>query len=328
MTYTRKIMYISGLLFFTAVLFLGISLQYIIPSFNNLIVESTEKEIVLATQFLSIVVNPDELSLESVTDEAKELVDTQKTHFAYEKIKIFSPDGRVIYSTNIKDIGTVNKNNYFHKNVASGEIYSKQVKKNTETLEGRVIETDVLETYVPAMDGSRFLGAYEIYYDMTARNNEMGRIATRYTLISLLLILTVVILSLLVMMKEDGLISQDNPTFLEKVYESPIILLLIVLSSLFIVEMIIMNVISYFPELFSTVGALLDSLLLVMFMIPVFYIFLVRPMLYHIEKRSSTEKSLRNASTILDENLEAATASYNKRIVELEKQIKDSEQSE
>lgn len=92
------------------------------------------------------------------------------------KIKIFSPAGLAVYSTDAGDIGVVNENPFFHKNVAMGETYSKVVRKEALSLEGQAYERDVVEVYVPYLDEGRFLGAFELYYDITGRIERLDRL--------------------------------------------------------------------------------------------------------------------------------------------------------
>jgi hypothetical protein len=93
-----------------------------------------------------------------------------------ERLKIFNKSGEVIYSTNPKDIGTFNKEDYFHNIVATGKVHTNVVKKNTTSLEGRVVTSDVVEIYVPLSRGARFNGAFEIYYDITEKKLELDRL--------------------------------------------------------------------------------------------------------------------------------------------------------
>eukprot|EP00828_Plagiopyla_frontata_P036753 TRINITY_DN48444_c0_g1_i1.p2 TRINITY_DN48444_c0_g1~~TRINITY_DN48444_c0_g1_i1.p2 ORF type:complete len:241 (-),score=66.18 TRINITY_DN48444_c0_g1_i1:53-775(-) len=81
------------------------------------------------------------------------------------KIKIFSPSGEIIYSTDTHETGTINTRPYFTQQVARGVPVTRLIRRGTPTLEDRVLTVDVVETYVPFMAGARFLGAFEMYYD-------------------------------------------------------------------------------------------------------------------------------------------------------------------
>lgn len=83
------------------------------------------------------------------------------------KIKLFGPDGGVHYSTDLGEVGTINRNAYFREIVARGELYSNVVRKDDRTLDGETYVRDVVETYVPIIAEGRFLGAFEVYLDIT-----------------------------------------------------------------------------------------------------------------------------------------------------------------
>lgn len=96
-----------------------------------------------------------------------------KHDFQIYKIKIFDKNGYVVYSTDQKDIGVKNKNDYFYNNVAKGENIYKVVQKNGKTMEKELSVLDVAEIYVPYMRNKEFHGAAEIYYDITEQKNSL-----------------------------------------------------------------------------------------------------------------------------------------------------------
>lgn len=107
------------------------------------------------------------LSKEDLTDAFIGVLHEAQLDFDLAKIKVFSPGGEVLYSTDAKDIGIVNTNAYFSEVIARGKSFSKVVHKHEQNMEGQPVEKDVVETYVPLMRGKNFLGAFEIYYDIT-----------------------------------------------------------------------------------------------------------------------------------------------------------------
>ena len=115
------------------------------------------------------------------------------------KVKFFSKSGEIIFSTDPEDIGKINKERYFHEIIAKGKVHAEVVQKDTESLEGQKVSADVVETYVPLMSDSKFLGAFEIYYDITARKEQLGTLLSRsstilFTLASGLLLIIVITL--------------------------------------------------------------------------------------------------------------------------------------
>ena len=137
----------------------------------------------------------------TVTPNIQEYIDGTKSDFDLWKIKIFSRSGGIIYSTSEEDIGTTNDKPYFHNIVAKGRTYAKIVKKNTKSLEGVIVENDVVETYVPMMRGEVFVGAFEIYSNITVRKRSMDRLIAQFNYLiwalTILIIFVVVITILL-----------------------------------------------------------------------------------------------------------------------------------
>ena len=93
--------------------------------------------------------------------------------FQLERLKIFLHSGEFIYSTHSADIGNFNKETYFHDIVAKGKTYTKVVQKDTTTLEGRLVPSDVVETYIPILRNGKFVGAFEIYYNITEKKENL-----------------------------------------------------------------------------------------------------------------------------------------------------------
>jgi len=104
------------------------------------------------------------------------LIKEAQRDFGLIKLKVFSPLGEILYSTDSTDVGKINRNSYFHEVVASGNEFTKIVQKETASLEGQIFKTDVVETYVPIMRGKKFIGAFEIYYDITTHLAELNQL--------------------------------------------------------------------------------------------------------------------------------------------------------
>jgi len=94
------------------------------------------------------------------------------------QVKVFSRSGEIIYSTEQKDIDGINNKTYFQEIVAKGGTYTQTVKKSSQSLEGQVMIKDVVETYVPLMSGTMFIGAFEIYYDITKSKEKLGMLTS------------------------------------------------------------------------------------------------------------------------------------------------------
>ena len=135
-------------------------------------------------------------------------IERLKSDFDLLKLKVFSESGEVTFSTDHYDIGDINREAYFHEIVRKGIPYSEVILQGTESLEGQKMATDVVETYIPLMRDDKFLGAFEIYYDITARNKRLDNLlrSSSVSVFSLALVLLIAII--VIFFKEKRIIAE------------------------------------------------------------------------------------------------------------------------
>ena len=100
------------------------------------------------------------------------------------RIKIYSPDGRVVYSTDSDRIGEQSPDN--HSVLVAGEQSSESEIIHRETFntsDGVIEHRDVVETYVPIQFGSSapLVGVFELYSDITPLLARIARTQTSIT---------------------------------------------------------------------------------------------------------------------------------------------------
>lgn len=95
------------------------------------------------------------------------------------KIKIYSADARIVYSTEPKLIGVLDSRNERLSNALSGEYDSKlETKEEVKDLADEVkFNVDVVETYIPIRDNGRVIGSFEVYIDVTKYRRQTMRAA-------------------------------------------------------------------------------------------------------------------------------------------------------
>ncbi len=155
-----------------AVVFLPIfAFTYFYPSVDDLLIQDAEHQARMVAKHFSLYFRIPEHTLgpEDISIDLKDEISMIVENFSLEKVKVFSGTGEILYSTHAEDIGRVNTKDYFRSVVMRGRNFSKIVRKDTRTLEGRVVSRDVIETYVPIFGRDRVVGAFEIYYDITAQ---------------------------------------------------------------------------------------------------------------------------------------------------------------
>jgi len=115
--------------------------------------------------------------------------------FHIHKIKMFSGDKRVIYSTDHGLIGRRDTGNETLDRVLRDRAIDTTAKQKNQVTElgGTVIENrHIVETYLPVISGERVLGAFEVYVDITESSEEINRIVA----LTALALATVVTLSM------------------------------------------------------------------------------------------------------------------------------------
>ncbi len=148
--------------------------HFIHPAFIKLIVQNTESEAIRTARRLQRIVLKDYQDGKLVVSSRTiRQLEEAEVDYGLWKSKIFNHDGEVLYSSHEKDIGSLNRHSYFHNQVANGNSFTKLVKKDSSTLEGQMIESDVVETYIPMMKNGNFIGAFELYYDISNRREAL-----------------------------------------------------------------------------------------------------------------------------------------------------------
>lgn len=162
---------------------------YIFPLFSAYIQKNNQDEAVRVAKHLMFMIVPDlnGLNKNYLPAESQKKLKKTTEEFNLIKLKIFSKPGRVLYSTTSNDIGILNKNRYFQDIVARGKVYTKVVEKGEKSLEHQIVNTDVVETYVPIMKRDKFVGAFEIYYNLTDNQKRLEKLLSNSSIILIFL---------------------------------------------------------------------------------------------------------------------------------------------
>ncbi len=157
------------------------TILFVYPAYTDLLIENTEDEAEKTTQHIVSMLSAKGNKLESqiVDKEFSAMLHEMLNDFDIMKTKIYSADGVVLYSTDPKDIGVANNQPYFLNIVAKGGMYTEIVEKDSRSLEDEIVTIDVAETYVPIIDNGIFVGALEIYYDISGKREALNSLVTK-----------------------------------------------------------------------------------------------------------------------------------------------------
>jgi ABC-type glycerol-3-phosphate transport system permease component len=199
--FSRNLLIVSIVL---VILLPAYNAAFVYPSVTKLLTETITKDATsIAKHFMSTFEGrTDELTEESFDPQILEETNRLREDFGLTKLKIFSKSGKILFSTDCQEIGKMNNERYFQEVVARGGVYSKVVKKDSDSLEHQRMLVDVVETYVPWMKDGVFMGAFEIYYDITEKKQSLERLLLISFVIVIILALSVLVISAMNVIKE------------------------------------------------------------------------------------------------------------------------------
>jgi hypothetical protein len=106
--------------------------------------------------------------------------------FRIVKLKIYTPEGFIIYSTDVDIIGESDHTNKDLHAALKGEVSSKLESETDvwDLMDEQKVGSEMVETYLPIRDqGNNIVGVYEIYMDVSSYRNEV-----KYALIAIIAI--------------------------------------------------------------------------------------------------------------------------------------------
>ncbi len=168
---------------FSTIIF-GISLPvvnglFVYPAFERVLVQGVKHDATLIASYLLLELSfsGGETDQTSLTLSDLVAISTMEEHFKLYKMKFYNKNRVAIYSTNTDDFGKINNDDYFREVMDSGESLARIVSSQDLSSEMEFVPVDVVEVYIPYMRGGQFIGALEIYYDVTERKQDLDRLA-------------------------------------------------------------------------------------------------------------------------------------------------------
>ena len=199
--------HIIGILLITFIslfLFAAYNVFFVFPSFSNLLAENMENEAArIAAHFNnSLLMMNVRFEKGSMTEVVRKEVGLLKKDFGLWKIRLISPEGQVVFSTEASETGRQLKGKLldFDNDMAKGRVFKHFVPKKGLTHGVDLAATDLAVAYVPVVKNGRFAGASGIYYDVAAiRRKADSLFLTSFLMLALLLsglLAAVIIISL------------------------------------------------------------------------------------------------------------------------------------
>ena len=179
--HARILRFILFLSIATVVLFPLYTFLVQLPAFSALLKENILNEATREASQLSTLLQGDDVDFneESIYKEILPQIRRLQQDPRLTKLRIFSPSGEIMFSTDPKEIGTINEEEYFRGIVETKRPRMKMIEKNGKSFERQLMTTDVVETYAPIMSGNELLGVLEIYSDITLQQKKLNGVVRR-----------------------------------------------------------------------------------------------------------------------------------------------------
>lgn len=179
--------------------FLAFTYLYLFPAFSRLLREVALQQAITAAQLLAASLIDEDQSLErgGMHEQLLDRIRQVQRQGQVIKIRIYSPLGEVVYSSESGEVGTANRDPYFQEILIGHRVAAMEVGRGTPSLEGERYPAEVIEAYVPIARQGRLLGVLEIYYDASLQNqNQRGLAAFSASVLGFAAVILLVALSM------------------------------------------------------------------------------------------------------------------------------------
>jgi len=146
---------------------------------------------------------------------------TYLRNFDILKIKIYTPQKRIIYSTDAGIIGMIDGDNARLDRALQGRADSHLEKKDRmlDLAEETKFNVEVVETYLPIVAKNKTIGSFELYEDVTAYRKEITHVVTVTVAYLAAILLFVFACSYLVIRKASLLLKETQQDLADKVIQ-------------------------------------------------------------------------------------------------------------
>jgi signal transduction histidine kinase len=208
----KSVRYIFFITLAVGILIPLFNIYFIYPLFTDLLMKNTQEDALrTATYFTSMFKKEfSELTQDSISPDVIKKIYKFKVDFHFTKLKIFSKNGEVIYSTEPQDKGQITLKPFFFEKVAKGIPYSQIMKKGEETDGKEALSYDVVQTYIPIMNNNTFIGAFDIYHDITDRSRSLKKVVFKASFIPFAMMLGGLTLTIIILIQYDKSITRQK----------------------------------------------------------------------------------------------------------------------
>lgn len=185
------------------------------PAVYRMLIAATEKDTARIALYISTYVFPE---IEGVPqdepdfgDLVREMHDVKRV-FGLVKLKIFSSNGQILFSTASEEISRINRQAFFVEKVAKGRTYTTVSSVSYLSQQGKPEQASIVQTCVPIMRAGQFTGAVEIDYNITTRKAALDNLIHQSSVFLFLIGTGILTASVLFGVKSKQAADQQNKT--------------------------------------------------------------------------------------------------------------------
>lgn len=208
----RNILILSLL---SVVIYPTIYVRMIYPAMTRAIVKNIKSEVELMARDLALSLDLGRTALERGRlqgDLLSRVKDLEKDPSVI-ALKIYTTSGKTIYSSDPKDIGTINEEKEFSEVIAKGIVHSSLFQIKVKSSKGKTRTIKLMDTTVPIVKDNAFVGAFRLRYDLTERIRLLDTLVSRFSaflfLVGIGLMGTIILMSFR-MAEAEGALAQSQ----------------------------------------------------------------------------------------------------------------------
>ncbi|KAB0670309.1 hypothetical protein F6V30_09145 [Oryzomonas sagensis] len=144
---------------------------------------------------------------------------TYLSNFDILKVKVYTPAGKIVYSTDRKIIGHTDADNRRLARALTGAVDSHTEKKDRmlDLRDETKFNIAVVETYIPIRAGNEVIGVFELYTDVTPYSRAIVHIVTLTVACLAGILLSVLVCACLVIRRGTGILKDTQQELAHKV---------------------------------------------------------------------------------------------------------------
>ncbi|MFQ6671678.1 MAG: nitrogen regulation protein NR(II) [Candidatus Tectimicrobiota bacterium] len=165
------------------ILYPVIDIKIIYPVMTTSIINNMKHEVERFTIDIAKSLGLRRVALEGATlpDDVLNRIKNFEKELNVTRVKIYTASGETIYSSNPADIGTVTREWSFTETVAKGYVHTNLLHSKVPPDDGETAAVYLVNTKVPIMEDNTFVGAFEVFYNITNRILFLDRLVARFS---------------------------------------------------------------------------------------------------------------------------------------------------